>query len=124
MREQAGAAHHDWPCRWLGVFVILLVVAVARAQEALPAVEAPAGDQPQLLAEPFETPRQLLRLLDIGDSDWNSFRDGQPLLPDDLEALVEDPVSHAADRLGMKSSVGSTSPSPGRRCRSSPQPAR
>lgn len=89
MREHAGAAHRDGPCPRLGVFVILLAGTLARAQESPPAAAPPAGDPPQLLTQPFETPRQLLRLLDIGDSDWNAFRDGQPMLPDDLEALVK-----------------------------------
>jgi hypothetical protein len=38
---------------------------------------------------PFASPRQLLRLLDIGASDLSSFRDGQPIRPDDQEALIK-----------------------------------
>jgi hypothetical protein len=45
-------------------------------------------DTPQLLSEPFENPRQLLRLLDIGESQLGSFVDGQPLGDDDQEALI------------------------------------
>jgi hypothetical protein len=46
------------------------------------------ADRPRLLSEPFENPRQLLRLFDIGDSQLESFTDGQPLGDDDQEALI------------------------------------
>ncbi|MHB8969022.1 MAG: hypothetical protein ACYC3X_02975 [Pirellulaceae bacterium] len=89
MREPTSVVRHLQPCRGAAVLVVLLVVAGASAQESLPTGASPAAEQPPLLAEPFETPRQLLSLLDIGDSDWNSFRDGYPLMPDDQEALVK-----------------------------------
>lgn len=47
------------------------------------------GDRPRLLAEPFETPHQLLRLLDIGSSDLDSFVDGQPITESDNEAFLK-----------------------------------
>ena len=45
-------------------------------------------DTPRLLSEPFENPRQLLRLLDIGESQLESFVDGQSLGDQDQEALI------------------------------------
>jgi hypothetical protein len=39
--------------------------------------------------EPFQTPQQLLRLLDIGSSDFHSFVDGQPITATDEEALLK-----------------------------------
>lgn len=47
------------------------------------------GDRPRLLDEPFETPRQLLTLLDIGESDLSSFVDGQPITASDEEAFLK-----------------------------------
>ncbi len=44
---------------------------------------------PPLLERPFETPRQLLRLLDIGPSDLDSFTDSEPLGPNDEEAFMK-----------------------------------
>jgi hypothetical protein len=48
-----------------------------------------AENPPRILATQFASPRQLLRLLDIGESDLSSLRDGQPIGPDDLEALIK-----------------------------------
>ena len=48
-----------------------------------------AEDPASLLAQPFETAQQMLKLLDITDSDWRSFRDGQDLVSDDHEAAVK-----------------------------------
>ncbi len=49
---------------------------------------ATPADAPRLLSEPFEHPRQLLRLLDIGESQLESFIDGQSLGDQDQEALI------------------------------------
>lgn len=45
--------------------------------------------RPRLLDQPFETPRQLLRLLDIGRSDLESFVDGEPISEADEEAFMK-----------------------------------
>jgi hypothetical protein len=50
---------------------------------------ASAEDAASLLAQPFETAREMLKLLNITDSDWRSFRDGQDLVSDDHEAAVK-----------------------------------
>ncbi len=47
------------------------------------------GDRPRLLANPFQEPRQLLQLLDIGPSEFHSFVDGQAISPVDEEALAK-----------------------------------
>ena len=61
-------------------------VPVARAQVR---DDSSAEDPASLLAQPFETARQMLKLLNISDSDWRSFRDGQDLVPDDHEAAIK-----------------------------------
>ncbi len=48
-----------------------------------------ARERPRLLADPFAQPRQLLRLLDIGTSDLDSFVDGQSISASDEEALLK-----------------------------------
>ncbi len=45
--------------------------------------------QPRLLMAPFQTPRELLRLLDIGPSELDSFVDGQPISASDEEAFMK-----------------------------------
>ncbi|MHB8955766.1 MAG: hypothetical protein ACYC4U_22535 [Pirellulaceae bacterium] len=74
--------------RGLLLFLPLMFIATG-ALHSDPAASSPVADQGPLLAEPFETPRQLLRLLDVDDSDWNSFHDGHPMRPDDQEALLK-----------------------------------
>ncbi len=49
----------------------------------------PTATRPRLLSDPFQTPRQLLQLMDIGPSEWNAFVDGQAISPVDEEALVK-----------------------------------
>jgi hypothetical protein len=66
--------------------LLMLGALVAAAQESPP---APDESAPPILAEPFATPRQLLRLFEIGESDFQAFRDGQPIGPDDQEALTK-----------------------------------
>jgi hypothetical protein len=61
-------------------------VPVAMAQQR---DDSSAEDPASLLAQPFETARQMLKLLNISDSDWRSFRDGQDLVPDDQEAAIK-----------------------------------
>ena len=85
-------------CLGISCFVILLCMlpiagatgsASAPARAAATCSAATAESQPRILASPFASPRQLLRLLDIGESDLSSFRDGQPIGPDDQEALIK-----------------------------------
>ena len=78
-------------CLRISCFVICPVLGRAGGGQE-PAVRLPTGtaeSRPRILAAPFASPRQLLRLLDIGESDLSSFRDGQPIGPDDLEALIK-----------------------------------
>ncbi len=70
------------------LLVLLLLAHWAPAQDSAPAPSSGVAGPP-ILAEPFASPRQLLRLLNIGDSDFQSFRDGQPIGPEDQEALTK-----------------------------------
>ncbi len=86
----------------------LLLVPLAAAQETAPPASPPnatspaslpsdtaqaanqasePSDQLQLLERPFERPQQLLRLLDVGPSEFDAFVDGKPITPVDEEAL-------------------------------------
>ena len=47
------------------------------------------ADRPRVLSEPFQHPRQLLHMLDIGPSDLDSFVDGQPITAADEEAFLK-----------------------------------
>jgi len=67
------------------VVACVLLAAVAAAQEA---PEVRETDM-RLPAASFASARELLRLFDISDSDWRSFRDGQPIGPEDQEALTK-----------------------------------
>jgi hypothetical protein len=82
--------------RLIGLLVCLLTATAATAQDEPP--PSGADSRPQLLAQPFASPRQLLRLLDVGDSDFRSFRDGQPIQADDLEALTK--ILHRMPQIG------------------------
>ncbi len=59
------------------------------------------GDSPRLLADPFANPRQLLRLLDIGESQLNAFADGQAMGEEDQEALIR--ILYRLPQIGLDS---------------------
>ncbi|MGM0487973.1 MAG: hypothetical protein ACQESR_14570 [Planctomycetota bacterium] len=55
--------------------------------------------RPRLLDEPFQNPQQLLRLLDIGPSDLDSFVDGQPISETDEKAFLK--ILYRMPRIGL-----------------------
>ncbi|MFW6169286.1 MAG: hypothetical protein ACODAD_02270 [Planctomycetota bacterium] len=71
------------------------------AGDAVPerAGEGESDVRPRLLDEPFRNPQQLLRLLDIGPSDFDSFVDGQPISEADEEAFLK--ILFRMPRLGL-----------------------
>lgn len=83
-------SHWAMPCRFMTCLLMIgwapWIVPGAWAQGRS---NSSAEDPASLLAQPFETARQMLKLLDISDSDWRSFRDGQDLILDDQEAAIK-----------------------------------
>ncbi len=78
--------------RWNLATIIVLAASllgasrgVAQQKDARPSER----DQPGLLLAPFQTPRELLRLLDIGPSEWDKFVDGQPIAATDEEVFLK-----------------------------------
>jgi hypothetical protein len=54
---------------------------------------------PRLLAEPFQTPRQLLQLMDIGPSDFDTLVDGQEIRAEDTGVFVK--ILHRIPQIGL-----------------------
>lgn len=54
---------------------------------------------PRLLARPIDGPRQLLRLLDIGPSDFDMFIDGREIGPDDFGTFVK--ILYRLPQIGL-----------------------
>ena len=67
--------------------------------DAEPVLNEPAPSAPRLLAEPFQEPRQFLQLLNIGESDFDAFVDGQPITSVDEETLAK--ILYRMPQIGL-----------------------
>jgi len=79
-----------WPQASMTALAVMMITFVppSTAVAGRP-FELAQGKRPQLLDQPFETPHQLLRLLDIGPSDFRALVDGEPIGAADEETFLK-----------------------------------